>query len=691
MIASQQDPLLDRWRRCIRRRASHGRRPLAALGYLFDGPVLGGLVELERLTLVVLYDEPLRHDQCALRLAGYTGTQVPWGVMWGGPEQCRFFKDLSLQPVPQGRGLRLDLARPRLLRMGLQLADERDRHSCHPSLPCRNQFRLPCLWAAFTPAHAAGLYGDGPELAAYARRVQKDANEVFSTVCRRHVGLSLHPLAWVSHHADFVATIFVDLARFPKRQVIALDDLPGKLVGLPGCRRVRFSAKPLSSRGPAGPQIGGGVTAIAATRTWTEHSFSPSISGDTALRLMYINNNGSGYADYIEVAEGTTVEALFAQRVPGGNPHDYLIRVNRQPATADQVLCEGDRVSVTPVKIEGAAGVACSRLLGPASASWRWRAAARFSPLAPGGPHDPDPKDGPPCRPIDSPADRRALALARPYRFSRRVLEQPASAPAADRTAPGTAVGTPRPGSSPQISRAKWSTAANAWRSSAASCNSRSPKHLPTESEIFREILAVQDEFGEVEIDLAEGELAITTDPIVLDDTHLGPFQIRLDIGRLAGRQPYRVVALEPNPAAANEAVTHPHVQDERLCEGDGRAAIESALNAGRLCDFFLIVSRLLGTYARGSAYIELSAWLGIRCQDCGSLTYDDDRCHCDRCDADLCGECCLSCHGCERGLCSDCMSTCQCCGEHYCQHLPDGLPGLPRKLLRKLPRRWPL
>jgi hypothetical protein len=70
------------------------------------------------------------------------------------------------------------------------------------------------------------------------------------------------------------------------------------------------------------------------------------------------------------------------------------------------------------------------------------------------------------------------------------------------------------------------------------------PKHLPTESEIFREIMAVHDEFGDVEIDLAEGELAITTDPIVLDDTHLGPFQVRLDIGRLAGRQPYRVVAL---------------------------------------------------------------------------------------------------------------------------------------------------
>jgi len=204
---------------------------LAALGYLVEGPILSGLVELERLTLVVLYDELLRHDHNALRLAGYTGTQVPWGVKWGGPEQCRFFKDLSLQPVPQGRGLRLDLARPRLLQIGLQLAREIGRHARHPSLPRRDHFRLPCLWAAFRPAHAAGLYGDGPELAAYARRVQKDAAAVFSTVCRRCGGFSLHPLAWVSHHADLAAAIFVDLARFPKRQVIARDDFPGNLVG----------------------------------------------------------------------------------------------------------------------------------------------------------------------------------------------------------------------------------------------------------------------------------------------------------------------------------------------------------------------------------------------------------------------------------------------------------------------------
>jgi len=68
---------------------------------------------------------------------------------------------------------------------------------------------------------------------------------------------------------------------------------------------------------------------------------------------MYINNDGGGFADHIEVTEGTTVQRFFDDRV-GGKAGDYLIRVNRQPVSRDQVLQEGDRVSFTPVKIEGA-------------------------------------------------------------------------------------------------------------------------------------------------------------------------------------------------------------------------------------------------------------------------------------------------------------------------------------------------
>jgi len=72
------------------------------------------------------------------------------------------------------------------------------------------------------------------------------------------------------------------------------------------------------------------------------------------MKLLFINNDGGGYADYQEVATGTTVEKFFSQQLPGAKAEDYLIRVNRQPVPRDYVLQEGDRITMTPTKIEGA-------------------------------------------------------------------------------------------------------------------------------------------------------------------------------------------------------------------------------------------------------------------------------------------------------------------------------------------------
>ena len=74
------------------------------------------------------------------------------------------------------------------------------------------------------------------------------------------------------------------------------------------------------------------------------------------MRVLYINNDGGGFADHIDIQDGLTVAQLFQQRMPDRRPEDYLIRVNRQPSARDQRLQEGDRVSITPTKIEGAIG-----------------------------------------------------------------------------------------------------------------------------------------------------------------------------------------------------------------------------------------------------------------------------------------------------------------------------------------------
>jgi len=73
------------------------------------------------------------------------------------------------------------------------------------------------------------------------------------------------------------------------------------------------------------------------------------------MRIMYINNAGGGFANYMNVEENTSIEKLFKQKMPHEESHDYLIRVNRQPVPKDYVLKENDRVTITPTKIEGAA------------------------------------------------------------------------------------------------------------------------------------------------------------------------------------------------------------------------------------------------------------------------------------------------------------------------------------------------
>ena len=72
------------------------------------------------------------------------------------------------------------------------------------------------------------------------------------------------------------------------------------------------------------------------------------------MRVLFINNNGAGFADYIDIQSGMTVEAFFSKHMHSCKESDYLIRVNRQPVPRDYVLQEDDRITVTPVKIEGA-------------------------------------------------------------------------------------------------------------------------------------------------------------------------------------------------------------------------------------------------------------------------------------------------------------------------------------------------
>ena len=74
------------------------------------------------------------------------------------------------------------------------------------------------------------------------------------------------------------------------------------------------------------------------------------------MRVLYINNSGGGWADYVDVPSLQPVHQFFEEQMPDQIPEDYLIRVNRQPVPPTYVLQENDRVTITPVKIHGGIG-----------------------------------------------------------------------------------------------------------------------------------------------------------------------------------------------------------------------------------------------------------------------------------------------------------------------------------------------
>ena len=196
----------------------------------------------------------------------------------------------------------------------------------------------------------------------------------------------------------------------------------------------------------------------------------------------------------------------------------------------------------------------------------------------------------------------------------------------------------------------------------------QAPQTIPTPAELYRDLVALESEFEALQCEPEGQTISVTTEPIVLEQIYLGPFQIRLSWQhRSQETWCYTIVALEPHPAQCNDCVTHPHVTDETLCEGDGRRAIRSALAAGRLFDFFTIVGQLLLTYAPGRAYVELDQWNGLPCHDCGSTVSDDDRYCCARCEETLCCDCGTCCGQCDQVQCSNCSSNCQLCDRPIC------------------------
>ena len=170
---------------------------------------------------------------------------------------------------------------------------------------------------------------------------------------------------------------------------------------------------------------------------------------------------------------------------------------------------------------------------------------------------------------------------------------------------------------------------------------------------IHEELVACQEQFNQFSIEKAI--VSVVTDPIELEGNNLGRFRIEIDTSRCSNHQPLhgiQTIALDPNPAANDESITHPHVRDDLLCLGEASVPLFHALEDGRLFDAFQLIDRMLHTYNEGSAYLTLEDWNGRTCEECGRSSSEEDMSYCERCG---------------NGLCSRCQVVCDHCGNPYC------------------------
>lgn len=72
------------------------------------------------------------------------------------------------------------------------------------------------------------------------------------------------------------------------------------------------------------------------------------------ISIFFVNNHGKGFADSIDIQEGTSVRELMESRMPGHSPSNFNVKVNNTQVDADYVLQDNDRVVVSMTKIEGA-------------------------------------------------------------------------------------------------------------------------------------------------------------------------------------------------------------------------------------------------------------------------------------------------------------------------------------------------
>lgn len=210
-------------------------------------------------------------------------------------------------------------------------------------------------------------------------------------------------------------------------------------------------------------------------------------------------------------------------------------------------------------------------------------------------------------------------------------------------------------------------------------------------AEITREIIGAAKCYGDrLRFEHRACQLILKTNPIELEEVKLGAFDITIKINNIDNNPGHwlKAVALNPNPAAGNPDTTHPHVDAENVCLGDGHEAVVLSAQQGRVFDLVSQIDTILNTYGAGSPYVPLNEWDranptcyrcdnelgdddgGVGCDGCGNSYCFDCSYVCSRCGSAGCQDCfpSSSCSGCSETICNECTTTCI-CGENCCRH----------------------
>jgi len=244
VITNPTNKLRRQWRQQIlahcNPRHVAARKGFAALTFVDQANTSSESVDINNLLVVLVYeDDDQSLDRRSLRLSGYSVSRIPHGVQWGGAENCRIYKNLTLAPQFGAHGQRLDRGKHELLAIGLKLDRRLSRAARHPAAPWPG-LRLPQLWAGFRTRQAKMLRGGGPEFELTCRKQCRAAREVFHESVRYIAGLTAYPLDWVSGQLDSVVAIFAELTPSLRRQVCRIGSLPECLIGFHGASAFDF-------------------------------------------------------------------------------------------------------------------------------------------------------------------------------------------------------------------------------------------------------------------------------------------------------------------------------------------------------------------------------------------------------------------------------------------------------------------